>query len=135
MTPGARIQATIDLIEEILNNPRKPADALVGAYFRNRRYIGGGDRRDVAERVYGILRRLSQLTWWLKRGGRMSPPDGRLLVAADLALHEGWSSARIADHYDGGRFKPEPLSRDEREVLNHVAGNTLEHKEQPVDVL
>jgi len=94
-----------------------------------------GDRREVAERVYGILRRRAQLTWWLRRGGRISPPDGRLLVAADLALHDGWTSERIANHYDGGRFKPEPLSRDEREVLNHVAGNTLEHKDQPVDVL
>lgn len=130
MTPGARIQASIELVDDILANPRKPADALVGAYFRDRRYIGSGDRREVAERVYGILRRLAQLTWWLQRGGRVSPPDGRLLVAADLALHEAWSLERLQRNFDGERFKPEQLDHDERQVLSHVVGHGLDHPEQ-----
>jgi 16S rRNA (cytosine967-C5)-methyltransferase len=130
MTPGARIQASIDLLDEILATPRKPADAIVGAYFRNRRFIGGGDRREVAERIYGILRRLGQLTWWLRRAGRMSPPDARLLVATELLLHDGWSFDRLERNFDGGRFRPDELTRDEREVLQHIAGNTLDHPEQ-----
>jgi 16S rRNA (cytosine967-C5)-methyltransferase len=130
MTPGARIQASIELLDDILATPRKPADAIVGAYFRSRRFIGGGDRREVAERVYGILRRLAQLGWWLRRGGRISPPDGRLLVAADLALHEAWTLDRLMRNFDGGRFRPEPLSRDEVGVLEHVVGHGLDHPEQ-----
>ncbi|MBL0900672.1 MAG: rRNA cytosine-C5-methylase, partial [Reyranella sp.] len=72
MTPGARVAATIELLDEIVSHALdsergRPADLVANAYFRARRFIGGGDRRAVAERVWGILRRYGQLTWWLKR--------------------------------------------------------------------
>ena len=38
MTPAARIQATLELLEAIAATPR-PADALTSAYFRSRRYM------------------------------------------------------------------------------------------------
>lgn len=134
MTPGARLQAAIDLLDDILANPRKPADAIVGAFFRARRYIGGGDRRDVAERIYGILRRKAQLEWWLRRADASSEPTGRGLVTADLALNEGLSHDHIAGLFDGGKFRPLPFERDERRVLRDLAGNTLDHPDQPVAV-
>ena len=40
---------------------------VANAYFRTRRFIGSGDRRAVADRVWGILRRYGQLFWWLER--------------------------------------------------------------------
>lgn len=47
MTPAARLQAVIDLLTEIDETPR-PADAVMSAYFRNRRYIGSKDRTAIA---------------------------------------------------------------------------------------
>ncbi len=134
MTPGARLQAAIDLLDEILANPRKPADAVVGAFFRGRRYIGGGDRRDVAERVYGVLRRRAQLEWWLQRAGSDGASTGRGLVVADLALNQGLSADHIAGLFDGGKFRPLPFEREERRVLRDLAGNALDHPDQPVAV-
>ncbi|MGE0154515.1 MAG: RsmB/NOP family class I SAM-dependent RNA methyltransferase [Reyranellaceae bacterium] len=134
MTPGARLQAAIDLLDDILANPRKPADATVGAFFRARRYIGGGDRRAVAERVYGILRRRAQLEWWLARAGAKGAPSGRGLVVADLALHEGLSADHVAGLFDGGRFRPQPFEREERAMLKALAGQAPDHPEQPVAV-
>ena len=67
MTPGARVAATIELLDEIVSRAERPADLVANAYFRARRFIGSGDRRAVSERVWSILRRYGQLAWWLER--------------------------------------------------------------------
>src|SRR5262245_35637970 len=67
VTPGARVAATIELLDEIVSRPDRPADLLANAFFRQRRFIGGGDRRAVSDRVWAILRRWGQLWWWLER--------------------------------------------------------------------
>src|SRR6185369_5283000 len=85
MTPGARVAATIELLDEIVSRPERPADLLSNAYFRTRRFIGSGDRRAVSERVWGILRRYGQLFWWLERT-RHPYRAARAIVAADLML-------------------------------------------------
>ncbi|HEX6093230.1 MAG TPA: rRNA cytosine-C5-methylase, partial [Dongiaceae bacterium] len=66
MTPGARLQASIDLLSAI-HAGASPADRVSAAFFRERRYIGGGDRRAVIERVYAVLRRRAALDWWIGR--------------------------------------------------------------------
>jgi 16S rRNA (cytosine967-C5)-methyltransferase len=134
MTPGARLQAAIDLLDDILASPRKPADAIASAFFRNRRYIGSKDRREISERVFGILRRRAQLQWWLAREGGSRQPTGRGLVTADLALHDSLTADHIAGLFDGGKFRPQPFEREERRVLRALAGQTLDHAEQPVAV-
>ena len=45
MTPTARLAAAIDLLFEMERTPKRPADAVANNFFRERRYIGGGDRR------------------------------------------------------------------------------------------
>ena len=82
MTPGARVAATIELLDEIVSHAERPADLVANAYFRTRRYIGGGDRRAVSDRVWGILRRWGQLRWWLKRTRPSRRPDQRAGRAA-----------------------------------------------------
>ena len=67
MTPGARVAATIELLDEIVSRAERPADLVANAFFRARRFIGSGDRRAVSDRVWGILRRYGQLFWWLER--------------------------------------------------------------------
>ena len=62
MTPGARVQATIDLLAAI-DADNQPPDQIIDGYFRTRRYAGSGDRRDINARVYDILRRRAKLDW------------------------------------------------------------------------
>ena len=45
MTPEGRLSAAIDLLHAVMDQPRRPADAISAEFFRARRYIGGGDRR------------------------------------------------------------------------------------------
>ena len=38
MTPGARVAATIELLDEIVSHSERPADLVANAYFRARRF-------------------------------------------------------------------------------------------------
>ena len=113
MTPGARLQAAIELLDRILES-EAPADAIVSAYLRERRYIGAGDRREVIERTYAVLRRRAALGWWIDRNGTEVEVSGRTLMIVALALLEHRSADRIAGSFDGGRYRPKPLSKPER---------------------
>ena len=96
MTPAGRIAAAIELLDSINKAPRKPADAVANDYFRNRRFIGSGDRRAVSDRVWRVLRAQRRLTWWLARG-RMAP-TARMLVAGSLMTEGiGLSETRVTN--------------------------------------
>ncbi|HET9638826.1 MAG TPA: RsmB/NOP family class I SAM-dependent RNA methyltransferase [Allosphingosinicella sp.] len=59
MTPAGRMQAAIELLDEIVAAARgggAAADTLVARYFKTRRYAGSGDRRAVRELVYRAIR-------------------------------------------------------------------------------
>lgn len=135
MTPGARVAATIELLDEIvsrslMNERGRPADLVANAYFRSRRFIGGGDRRAVSERVWSLLRRYGQLTWWLERT-RHPDRSARAVVAADLILVESNNLAQLAAMFDGGRYRPAPLDEAELRALRQMEGHSLPHPEQP----
>lgn len=134
MTPGARVAATIELLDEIVSHAERPADLVANAYFRARRYIGGGDRRAVSERVWGILRRWGQLRWWLKRTNHPADQTNALprgIVAADLMVVEGLALRDIEAMFDGGLYRPRPLDEGERRALRQMEGHSLSHPEQP----
>ena len=60
MTPAARLQAAIEILDEVIASARDdgpPADAIVTRYFKTRRYAGSKDRRAVRELVFRAIRR------------------------------------------------------------------------------
>lgn len=60
MTPAARLQAAIEVLDEVIASAREegpPADAIVTRYFKHRRYAGSKDRRAVREFVFRAIRR------------------------------------------------------------------------------
>ena len=128
MTPPARLAAAIELLTEIADAPRRPADACANDFFRARRFIGSGDRRAVSDRAWRVLRGQRRLTWWLERAG--VAPTARLLVAASLAL-EGWTAAGVAQSYSGGQYGPAPLLQPETAAVRALEGHTLAHLEMP----
>ncbi len=130
MTPGARIEATIELLGA-LHAGRSPADRTVAAFFRARRYVGAKDRRAIIDRFYGVLRRRAALDWWIERAGAAETPRERARVVASLALIEGWPAERIAGVFDGGRYCPAPLAHAERALAAALQGQAIEHRDQP----
>jgi 16S rRNA (cytosine967-C5)-methyltransferase len=129
VTPTARAAASIDLLAAIDDQPTRPADSVANDYFRARRYIGAGDRRDVSDRVWRILRADRRLSWWLAR--QDAPPTARLKLAASLLL-EGWSVQRLEQQaFGGGRFGAGPLGAEELSPLGALAGHSLDDRAMP----
>ena len=138
MTPGARLQAAIELLAD-MQGATSPADRVSAAFFRARRYMGGQDRRDVVDRAYRVLRRRATLDWWLDRAYREGGFDGaidrqRARVIAALALVDHWDFDRIAGSFDGGQYRPPTLDVHERRLLKALSGKTILHPEQSLSV-
>lgn len=96
MTPAARTQAAIELLDAIIAAARDEgaaADTLIARYFAARRYAGSKDRRAVRELVYAAVRALGE-----------RPASGR---AALLALAR--DDASLAATFDGSRHGPAPI--------------------------
>ncbi|MDO7834007.1 RsmB/NOP family class I SAM-dependent RNA methyltransferase [Sphingobium sp. HBC34] len=100
MTPQARIQAAIELLDAIIASARDggpAADTLIARYFKDRRYAGSRDRRAVRDHVYRAIRRAAE-----------RPEDGRAAMvglARDLP--------EIAALFDGGPHAPVPIAPGE----------------------
>ncbi|MHB1304365.1 MAG: RsmB/NOP family class I SAM-dependent RNA methyltransferase [Acidiphilium sp.] len=127
MTPGGRLQAAIELLGAI-EADRRPADAVANGFLRTRRFIGGGDRRDIGETVWAVLRTRRRLGWWLERMG--AAPTPRLLVLALMVLN-GTSLHRAAAEFGGSKFAPPALEDGERLVLEKLDRHTLDHPNMP----
>jgi 16S rRNA (cytosine967-C5)-methyltransferase len=99
MTPAARLQAAIEVLDEVIASARDdgpPADAIVTRYFKHRRYAGSKDRRAVRALVFKAIRRTSE-----------RPTSGR---AAILGLVE--SNQELVQLFGEPRG-PEPVREEE----------------------
>jgi len=99
MTPAARLQAAIEILDEVIEAAREdgpPADLIVSRYFKQRRYAGSGDRRAVRELVFRAIRRAAE-----------RPGNGR---AAIVGLADDDSELPALFGQPRG---PEPLADDE----------------------
>ena len=128
MTPSARLQAALELLTTIEATPR-PADALVSAYFRARRYIGSKDRGAVSRLTYDVLRHHARLNWWLAKNKIEITPRARFLTY--LRLVDGKGFGGFEELFSGKKFAPEVLSETERSFLQQLEGHTLLHPSMP----
>lgn len=100
MTPAARVQAAIELLDEIIAAAREAgaaADTVVARYFKARRYAGSKDRRAVRDLVYRAIRRAGE-----------RPETGR---AAMLGLAADDLDLRVL--FDGSAHAPAPIEKGE----------------------
>jgi len=133
VTPGARLQAAIDILDA-LDEDARPADRFMRAWFASRRFMGAKDRRTVMRRAYTILRSRARLDWWCRRHGVEPPIANRLRVIASLVLTDGIAEAAIAQLFDGGPYRPNALDDRERTLIAALDGHMLDSAEQPESV-
>lgn len=103
MTPGARIQETIEILDR-LKCSNQPSDRLVASWFRKRRYAGSKDRAFVKDRIYDVLRNYHRLVWWMK--GDASP---RALTLASCILSGIANWEDLLKWCDGLNYRPKAL--------------------------
>ncbi len=59
MTPAARVQTSIELLDAVINAAKSkaaPADRVLAEWFRSNRFAGSKDRRAIRELVYAAIR-------------------------------------------------------------------------------
>ena len=127
MTPGARLQAAIEIITEINNTPAS-VDSVIRDYFKKRRYAGSKDRRAVSERVYLSMRKQARLGWWIERTGYNDAPTPRHRIIADLALSDKLHVPEISALFNDSRHCPPAMDDTELSIAEALAGRPLNHK-------
>jgi 16S rRNA (cytosine967-C5)-methyltransferase len=96
MTPAARVQAAIDLLDRIIDAARNQgaaADTLIARWFVERRYAGSKDRRAIRELVYDAIRLCGE-----------RPESGRAAMLALVAVRRELEAA-----FDGSGYGPAPI--------------------------
>ncbi|WP_442678076.1 RsmB/NOP family class I SAM-dependent RNA methyltransferase [Sphingomonas sp. ASY06-1R] len=97
MTPSARLQAAIDIVDQVIfaaSAGGAAADTLIARYFKTRRYAGSKDRRAVRELAYAAMRRAGEM-----------PASGR---AALLGLAQ--DRPELLGLFDGAPHCPAPIT-------------------------
>lgn len=133
MTPGAHIAASIELLETTEDawqqGKKLPADAAIGSYFKNRRYIGSKDRAAIARMVYSVLRKGSSLQWWAEQ--HHLPITPRALVITALMVEEHVTMNGLLARFTGQGYDPHPLTAAEEEAAEALVGSSSYHPDMP----
>lgn len=119
MTPAARVQAAIELLDEIIAAARSggaAADTIAARYFKARRYAGSKDRRAVRELVFRAIRRSGE-----------PPVSGR---AAVLGLAQ--EDPELLGLFDGSAHGPEPAKDGEPAAEAALVPRWLEGRFDPL---
>lgn len=100
MTPAARMQAAIEMLDWIIAAARDngaSADNIAKKFFKERRYAGSGDRRAIRELVYTAIRR------WGDR-----PESGRQALLGLVA-----EQPELRELFSGSNYGPAAIAEGE----------------------
>ena len=101
MTPPARLQAAIEILDLIIASVRDngaAADTIIANWFKTRRFAGSGDRRAVRELIYRAVRTFGDV-----------PKSGRAAMIGLAADDEDLSPL-----FDGSAHGPPGIGASER---------------------
>ncbi|MCA0977660.1 RsmB/NOP family class I SAM-dependent RNA methyltransferase [Qipengyuania flava] len=121
MTPAARVQTSIELLDTIMDAARSkgaPADRILADWFRGNRFAGSKDRRAIRELVYSAIRACGPV-----------PETGR---AAMLRLAD--TDESLAPLFDGSNYGPAPLAEGEVAAQGGVAPDWLARRLAASDI-
>jgi len=115
MTPAARIQAAIEILDLVVHAARgkgAPADRLIAEWFRNHRFAGSKDKRAIRELVYSAIRACGPV-----------PRSGRTAL---LRLAE--DDPEIVRLFDGSQYGPAAIGPNEQPADAGIAPAWLEDR-------
>jgi 16S rRNA (cytosine967-C5)-methyltransferase len=121
MTPAARVQTAIELLDRIIIATRDDgaaADTIIAQGFAERSYAGSKDRRAVRELIYAAIRRAGK-----------RPDSGR---AAMLGLAKDQTELRAL--FDGSPYGPATISASEPVATAGLAPAWLAEQIDPAEL-
>ena len=107
MQNSARYQAVAELIGEIFAD-RQPADNILNAYFRERRFIGSKDRKFISTEVWNIIRHRRRLEF------EAQSSDIRKIMLVYL------KDSNFDETFAGGQYGMQPLTEEEETWLHNL---------------
>ncbi len=110
MTPGARFEAAISILDKFLEG--EPINKVLLNWFRNNRFAGSKDRFSIRETVFNCLRFRRSSLWPFNYYG--STVCGRSWVLGLLIL----TDRRAVKFFNGDRFSPACISCEEKSVIS-----------------
>ncbi len=110
MKPAGRLQAAIEVLEDIQQRHR-PASLALAEWGRGHRFAGSGDRAAIGNIVYDALRHRASIAW------RMGNEAARALAFGVMVFHWGETPKSLGDMFEGDAHAPEPLSDEEIKAL------------------
>jgi 16S rRNA (cytosine967-C5)-methyltransferase len=113
MTPGARVAAAIEVLDDILAR-RRPAQDALKDWGLAHRFAGSKDRAAISGLVFDALRRKSSAAWI------MQDETPRAIVLGALHLQRGLPVEEIASLCSGEGHSPAALSEAERAHLSEA---------------
>ena len=113
MRPAAHIQATIELLDQVIETAY-PADRVMAKYFRERRYIGSKDKAAISENFYEILRQKLSLSYLLEKNNLTI--SSRNLAALLLVKR----SKEISDYFNNEQYSPKSLYQGDIDSLKGI---------------
>lgn len=122
MTPAARVQTAIELLDMIIAAALAkgaPADRILADWFKANRFAGSKDRQAIRELVYRAIRACGPI-----------PPSGRaaMLRLADL-------DPELLLQFDGSRYGPAAIEEGEPVADGGVAPAWLEQRLAASDII
>ncbi|MDF8333891.1 RsmB/NOP family class I SAM-dependent RNA methyltransferase [Novosphingobium cyanobacteriorum] len=112
MTPAARVQAAIDVLDAVIAAARgqgASADRVAAEWFRTRRFVGSKDRRAIRDLAWRAIRACGEV-----------PASGRAAM-----LRVAQDDAALAALFDGSNYGPAPLREGETVAGGGVAPQWL----------
>ena len=113
MTPSARVQSAIEILDLILASARgngASADRIVAEWFKTRRFAGSGDRRAIRDLVWAAVRACGPV-----------PESGRSAVLRLANDRMASGDAALAGLFDGAGHGPAPVRPGEAVAEGGVA--------------
>lgn len=115
MTPAARVQSAIELLDSVIDAARgqgAPADRILAEWFKASRFAGSKDRRAIRDLVFAAIRACGPV-----------PPSGR---AAMLRLAQ--DDAALAALFDGSGYGPAEREPGEAVAEGGIAPAWIEER-------
>lgn len=122
MEEGAIAQAAIDLLDCFLEE-RKPIDSLSAKFFRERRFIGAHDRRDIAKLVYDILRNFEVLSFI---NSAITANFSRFFVISFFIVVRKYNEKKISEIFSGRKYCVEKFSDFDKRFIKKISNIDIE---------
>lgn len=133
MTPSARIQSAIEVLEQLYAawqaEKKLPVDALFSDYFRARRYMGSKDRKVISELVYFVLRNGGMLEWHIERANKAVTPKRVVMLA--IWFEQTPEIDAMREMFSGHPHEPAPLQDADIAILQRCDDYILDNDQMP----